>query len=61
MIIISDLSSIKKLAASETALVVGGVFDFDSFNIKLSDVDITQANVNSAFSFNAVGSVNTFQ
>jgi hypothetical protein len=63
MIYISDLSEsyIKEVDTSERALVIGGAFDFDSYNVKISDVDISQVNANSIFSFNSVGSVNTFQ
>ncbi len=63
MILISDLSTskIQEVTTSETALVVGGLFDFDSYNAKISAVDITQANLFSFGSFNAVGTVVTNQ
>jgi hypothetical protein len=63
MIVISNLSPsyITEVSAADTTAVVGGAFDINSYNFKLSDVDITQLNIASAFSANAVGSVNTYQ
>ncbi len=63
MIVISDLtrSYTKEVTAAETLNVVGGAFDIDSYNLKISAVDITQANVGSAFSYNVVGAVVTNQ
>jgi hypothetical protein len=63
MILISDLSNsyIKEVSVSETAAVVGGFFDFDSYNLKVSAVDITQVNAASTFSNNVVGTVITNQ
>lgn len=61
MIAISDLSVIKEVTNAEATSIVGGAFDINSFNLKISAVDITQSNAFSAFSFNAVGSVSTFQ
>ncbi len=63
MIIISDLSRsyIKEVATLEAMNVVGGFYDFDSYNFKSSDVDITQLNIASIASYNIVGSVNTSQ
>jgi hypothetical protein len=63
MIVISDLSRsyVKEVAAPEALAIVGGAFDIDSYNFKFSAVDITQANIASAFSNNIVGTVVTNQ
>jgi hypothetical protein len=63
MIVISNLSSsyITEVTAAETTAVIGGAFDVNSYNFKLSDVDIAQLNLASFASTNIVGSVNTYQ
>lgn len=61
--IISDLSPsyVMEVTTSEALTVVGGALDVNSYNFKLSDVNITQLNLASVASYNVVGSVNTFQ
>ncbi len=63
MIAISDLSTsyIQKVTTAETASVVGGFFNVDSYNTEISSVSIGQLNLASFATYNAVGSVNTFQ
>ncbi len=63
MITISNLSAnyIKEISIAETAAVAGGFADVDSYNFKFSAVDITQLNLGSVASFNAVGVVVTNQ
>jgi hypothetical protein len=63
MIYISDLSTsyLNEITIPETTSVVGGLGIVGSFNIKISDVDIVQFNIESFYSQNIVGSVNTFQ
>jgi hypothetical protein len=63
MIAISNLSAnyIKEITTAEATAVVGGLGDFDSYNAKISAVDIKQLNLASFATTNFVGAVITNQ